>query len=99
MGWEENSEETVWMEGVSTSIRLEVEEMSVCSTSGGAGARAYSSISSLFPSIVRCSLEVRWMGWGEGYGESKYLLGALLRAFSCDCCVRHLCLFVYAKGQ
>lgn len=59
MGWEENSEETVWMEGVSTSIRLEVEEMSVCSTSGGAGARFYPSISFLSPSIVRYSLEVR----------------------------------------
>lgn len=45
MDWDLKSEGTVWTESVSTSIREDVDGESVCSISGGAGARFYDTVS------------------------------------------------------
>jgi hypothetical protein len=59
MGWDEKSEGTVRTESLSTSIRELVEGESVCSISGGAGARFWEGVSLV------------WRPYGRVWGASR----------------------------
>jgi hypothetical protein len=84
MCWDEKSEGTVWTDSVSTSTSEAVEGESLCSTSGGAGAR-FSSADCLgpFAAVEDIEVSIACRNSRDVVGESSEGPHLLRRTTSC----------------